>query len=260
MIIDLSCPIELRGYELLSDDHGNTRAYIKLRNLSEKSVISYTATVSWHNGDTQERVNENIEVDAFEIAPKSAFKLVHSTKNQGFFDHVEMYFASVGFSDGEKWTPKDGALIDVGEQKILKGAELDRLREAAGNDAVQYPQVQKDYWRCVCGRINLLTDDVCIRCERERREVLMKLNAKQFHVKAERDTKRPPRRRKNKAQERKNKALRMIGLAVLIVLVIALAIIGYTIGTHGGLKLPSPTNTPVPNDSAPYSVSRHIFL
>ena len=44
MIVDLSCPIELRGYELLMDDNGHTRAYIRLFNLSERAVVAYSAT------------------------------------------------------------------------------------------------------------------------------------------------------------------------------------------------------------------------
>lgn len=178
MIIDLSCPIELRGYELLNDDNGSVRAYIRLFNLSDKHITAYSATVSWFNALTRARVTESISVDECVIEPESMFKLIHSTKNIARIDHVEMYFASVVFEDGTAWQPFDGDLIDIGEQKRLAGAELDRLKAVAGADAVQYPQVQKEYWRCVCGRVNLLSQDACARCKRDRNEVLKKLNEK----------------------------------------------------------------------------------
>jgi len=178
MIVDLSCPIELRGYELLNDDFGSVRAYIRLFNLSDKCIQSYSATVSWFNALTRARVTESITVDECAIEPGSAFKLIHSTKNIARIDHVEMYFASVGFEDGSVWLPTDGDLIEIGEQKALSGAELDKLKLLAGDDAVQYPQVQREYWRCVCGRVNLLNQDACARCRRDRTEVLKKLNPK----------------------------------------------------------------------------------
>ena len=185
MIVDLSCPIELRGYELLNDDFGSVRAYIRLFNLSDKGIRSYSATVSWFNALTRARITESITVDECVIEPSSAFKLIHSTKNIARIDHVEMYFASVGFEDGTVWLPDDGDLIEIGEQKALTGAELDKLKRMAGADAVQYPQVQRDYWRCVCGRVNLLSQDACARCKRDRTEVLKKLNPKAVGCAAE---------------------------------------------------------------------------
>ena len=180
MIVDLSCPIELRGYELLMDDNGHTRAYIRLFNLSERAVVAYSATTRWYNGLTRADVTENITVDEMLVKPRSGFKLVHSLVDFLNADHVEMYFTSVTFEDGAVWKPEDGDLVEIGEQPVLQGEALDRLRAAAGDDAVQYPQTQKNFWRCVCGRINLLTSETCARCGRDQREVLTKFNEKAF--------------------------------------------------------------------------------
>ena len=138
MIVDLSCPIELRGYELLMDDNGHTRAYIRLFNLSERAVVAYSATTRWYNGLTRADVTENITVDEMLVKPRSGFKLVQSLVDFLNADHVEMYFTSVTFEDGAVWKPVDGDLVEIGEQPVLQGEALDRLRAAAGDDAEEF--------------------------------------------------------------------------------------------------------------------------
>lgn len=247
MIVDLSCPIELRGYELLQDDNGNMRAYIRLFNLSEKTVVSYSATTRWYNSLSREDATENITVDEMRVASRSAFKLVHSTQNFMNADHVEMYFSSVSFEDGEVWTPKDGDLVEIGEQPVLEGEELDLLRAAAGDDAVQFPQVQNKYWRCVCGRINLLETDECVRCGRDRQSVLKRFNARAIlggrPSRPEREENKSPRAEKPIKRRRKSNAPLV---ALLIALIIVLfALIGYGIGRrrHAAV-LPTPSPAP----------------
>lgn len=136
MIVDLSCPIELRGYELLMDDNGHTRAYIRLFNLSERAVVAYSATTRWYNGLTRADVTENITVDEMLVKPRSGFKLVHSLVDFLNADHVEMYFTSVTFEDGAVW--EAGGRRSGGNRRapVLQGEALDRLRAAAGDDAV----------------------------------------------------------------------------------------------------------------------------
>lgn len=248
MIIDLSCPVELRGYELLRDDHGSTRAYIRLFNLSERTVTGYSATVQWYNALTNAADTENISVDEVEIPPRSFFKFVHSTKSDAEADHVEMYFSSVIFSDGETWTPRDGDLVDVGEQPVLEGEELDLLQEAAGEDAVQFPQVQNKYWRCVCGRINLLDRETCLRCRRDRNDVLKNLNSKA--VLGARKPKSRVRRAARTAPRanKKRKSDAFLKAVMIALLIILFALIGYGIGKGRGADsaaLTQPTSAPV---------------
>lgn len=80
-------------------------------------------------------VTENITVDEMLVKPRSGFKLVHSLVDFLNADHVEMYFTSVTFEDGAVWKPEDGDLVEIGEQPVLQGEALDRLRAAAGDDA-----------------------------------------------------------------------------------------------------------------------------
>lgn len=234
MIVDLSCPIELRSYELLSDDFGNIRAYIRLYNLSEKRVSGYSAAILWYNAITRARITENIDVDKCEIEAGGAFKLVHSTQNRAKVDHVEMYFSRVVYEDGSEWIPGNGDLIEIGEQRLLSGGALDRLRDMAGEDAVQYAEVQKEYWRCVCGRINLLTGENCARCRRDRNTVLKSFNQKA--VRREREAERTQReeRRRARSQKEKKRARRKILILLLAALLIAaVAVAGYRFGRYG---------------------------
>lgn len=236
--MDLSCPIELRRYELLSDDFGNIRAYIHLNNLSKKRITGYSCAISWYNAITRARITENIEVDMCAYDAGSQFKLVHSTANVAKIDHVEMYFSRVTFDDETEWKSGNGDLVEIGEQKLLKGAKLDRLREIAGEDAVQYPEIQKEYWRCVCGRINLLTDDECARCQRDRNNVLKKYNAKAVKRMDDEENARKEMRKKAKTKAQKKRARRRILIfALAAVLLLALAVAGYRFGRYGSADM-----------------------
>ncbi len=234
MIVDLSCPIELRSYELLSDDFGNVRAYIRLHNLSEKRITGYSATILWYNALTRARITENIQVDQCLSEPSGDFKLIHSTENKAHVDHVEMYFTSVTYEDGAEWKPGNGDLIEIGEQKLLSGVRLDALKELAGEDAVQYPEIQREYWRCVCGRINLLSDDVCVRCHRDRNLVLKKFNAKAVRRAHEDEFAQRPRSQKARsAQEKKRARQKAVYLLLALILLVLLAIVGFRFGQYG---------------------------
>lgn len=232
MIVDLSCPIELRSYELLNDDFGNIRAYIRLHNLTNKKIVGYTATINWYNALTRARITENIKVDECEIEPMSDFKLIHSTTNRAKIDHVEMYFAGVSYDDGTQWEPGSGDLIEIGEQQALTGASLDRLRTFAGDDAIQYPQVQKEYWRCVCGRINYLKDEKCVRCQRGRNRVLKEFRPGAILRKEKENAgKRADRVRPQAQKKRMRRRILYLLLAALLMALLAFA--GFRLGRDG---------------------------
>lgn len=178
MIIDLDSPIELRGYEIMHDDSGAARAYIDLFNLSDDTVSAYAATVRWSRDGTEDCVNDYVSVDSIAIPGGALFKLVLSSGGLKYADRIEMYFSRVGFENGAVWEPKDGDLVDVGEFKPLEGEALEHLKQIAGEDAYIFPETQDNFWRCVCGRINPLEADQCMRCRRERNYVLTELNRK----------------------------------------------------------------------------------
>lgn len=223
MIIDLSCPIELRGYELLTDDAGTTRAYLKLFNISNKTITGYSATVHWSRDLTDDEINDHIAVDAIEIGEKINFELKLTSDLIRNADRMELYFSSVQFNDGSSWRPQDGDLVDVDEQPYLQGMPGQILRDKAGDDAIMYPQTQDRFWRCVCGRINLLTDSHCLRCQRERSYVLKELNPKALGL-SEEDRKEEKKRKiravhsVKKVEKAKSDTWMLIGFAAIAVL------------------------------------------
>ena len=222
MIIDLSCPIELRGYEIMHDDSGAARAYIDLFNLSEETVSGYGATVRWSRDETRESANDDVSVDAIAIPGGGLFKLVLSTGLVKYADRVELYFNRVDFTSGEIWKPKDGELVDVGEFVPLEGEELDRLKAAAGEDAYIFPEMQDNFWRCVCGRINPLDADRCMRCLRERNYVLAELNRKSLNMDDEAVQRREKRVRR--AQEARSKVPKKDGKADIYLILLLISV------------------------------------
>ena len=202
MIIDLSCPVELRGYELLHDDAGTARAYIDLFNVSERTVTGYAGTVRWSRDETGESLNDSVSVDEIAIPAGGEFRLLLTSSGLNYADRLEIYFSRVAFEGAPEWKCGEGELVDVGEQQTLQGNELGALRAAAGGDAVMYPETQDNFWRCVCGRINPLSEAECARCRREREYVLGELNRKTLHL----DPKQQRAREKRRAKSQKASA------------------------------------------------------
>ena len=221
LIIDLSCPIELRSYELLHDDAGTVRAVIELFNLSDDTLLSYSATVLWTRDDTGEQTSENVSVDAIAIPGGGFFELMLSSSLIRYADRLELFFTRARFEDADDWTPRDGDLVDVGEQVAAAGAELSELRAAAGPDAVMYPETQDKFWRCVCGRINALDTYECARCRREREYVLQELNRKALHRPAGEAAKAARRRRRAKAASGRSEEARAAAVQYTALIVAA---------------------------------------
>ena len=194
MIIDLSCPVEMRGYELLHDDLGRARAYIDLSNVSDHTLSAYRATARWSKDGTDQAQNDYVSVDSLEIAPGDNFRLMLSASAPLFADRLDMYFSDCEFTDAEPWRAEKGDLVDVGETHALQGRELKRLKKRAGDDAIIYPETQDRFWRCVCGRINPLDEAECARCRRSRETVLKELNYREMQSSGQERRQRKARR------------------------------------------------------------------
>lgn len=234
MLIDLSCPIELRSYELLSDDAGVTLASVEMFNLSDFTVLSYKITVHCESSSLGSEYTDTISVDDVAIEGGCTFKLSLPLALKAI-DKFELVFLEVRFDEGESWVPSEGKLVDVGELTPINGAELDVLKAAAGEDAVRYPETQDDFWRCVCGRINLLNDDVCYRCRRERDFVLKELNAKIIRMTDEAYRERLKHQKRALRAHRREKdanaanAYILILITALILFIMAFVYVGFII-------------------------------
>ena len=166
MKVDLSCPVELRSYELISDDAGHTRANICLYNLSARRVSGFEAVAHWLDSRSGASAAVPFAIDRMRAGARSFFNIT-LTAAAGKADHVGLNFTRVCFEDGEhEWRAGDGPVTEVSEILPLPGPEQNSLLAAAGEDAVRFAAEENGVWRCVCGRANPRGQVQCVRCLR----------------------------------------------------------------------------------------------
>ena len=171
--VDLSCPVELRGYELAADDAGNTRANIQLYNLDTHRISAFEAVAYWKDARSGLSAAAPFAVDHLRAEPGSCFSVAMSSGAFAHPDRVELNFSRVRFEDGSReWRCGSGTIVEVPEPTPLSDAEKRALIVAAGTDAVRFASEDKELWRCVCGRDNPAERAACARCGRKRGEVL----------------------------------------------------------------------------------------
>ena len=219
MIIDLTCPIELTAYEINYDDLGSAEATLELFNLSDKTITGYNVTVACEKN--KHRANQNFSISSlmieggFEFKLKIPLQLKHVKK----FDII---IQSVAFNDGTVWRSEGGALVDTCALKPITGKQLDEFQTIAGEDACFYPEMQNNFWRCVCGRINSMSDEVCFRCRRERDYVLKDLN--RHILTTDKKTQKQRNKRERKAVRSSSRALERTRRRCSIALIASVAI------------------------------------
>lgn len=172
MLMDLTCPIELVSYEIAHDDAGNTRAYLLLSNLTRRRVIEFDAVIRWIDRATGAHWDM-----AYSAQPKDGrtrFHLPVSTGAMPGADGLEIVFHQVHLEGESPWTADPARLMDWEEPRNASGSALDRLQQAAGEDAVCFPQQDECHWVCVCGRLNAQNQAKCTRCRRSKRMIFKK--------------------------------------------------------------------------------------
>ena len=172
MKVDLSCPIELRSYELIADDAGNTRANIRLYNLDKRRISAFDAVAQWEDEATGRAAAAPFFADRLRAEPHGYFGITLSTSAFDHPDHVELNISRVCFEDGSReWRSGSGTVVDIAERSPLSGQEQNVLFAAAGADAVRFAAEDRELWHCVCGRDNLRGQSHCVRCGRSHGEV-----------------------------------------------------------------------------------------
>lgn len=176
--LDFDCPLELRGYELLHDDRGKVRAYLRLMNLAGRRVADFEAVIAWY-GDGGECKKMPFTADQLRASARAEFTLSLSTDQCPQAKHVEIRFARIRFEDGSPdWTGEEADMRRIELPEPPDGKSLNALVAAAGADARYFPEKHADYWLCVCGRPNPRGAEQCARCRRGRDVVLKNLTRK----------------------------------------------------------------------------------
>ena len=171
--IDLTCPIEIRGYELTCDEEGGARAYIRMNNLAAHPISRFDAVACWSNSQTGQSEAQTFRVDQLDADARSEFPFTLAAFAVPHADTVDIHFNRVRFADGTAdWIGGQAETIDIDELPLLSEEESDLLCDIAGDDAVRFSELHEKHWVCVCGRANYLHHETCSRCGRERDEVL----------------------------------------------------------------------------------------
>ena len=164
MKVDLSCPVEVRGYAL-SGDGDAMRASVRLYNLTRRRVAWLEGAAGWFSASGK-RMATPFRADSLRAPGESAFRIALETSRLPDANRLELRFSRVGFDNGDEWRAGDGPFADLEPLPAIAPAELDALRDFAGADAVCYPKQTSQIWRCVCGRLNPNDVDTCARCHR----------------------------------------------------------------------------------------------
>lgn len=167
MKLDLSCPIEIRGYTL-NHTNAKTDAALRLYNLSAHRTTSIEAVAKWHSRASGRTIASPVCIGSLRAPGKSIFEINLSTEHLSDADSLELAFTRISFGDGEPdWRAGEGPFAELEPLPAIPTEELSMLRAVAGSDAVCYPAQTSQTWRCVCGRLNANTHDHCARCHRD---------------------------------------------------------------------------------------------
>lgn len=172
MKLDLSCPIELRGYSLTAAD-GAVEASVRLYNLTNRRIASFEAIAKWRSRTSGRSTAMPFCAERLRAGGENGFRIGLTCDRLPDADQLDVVFTAVTFEDGgDEWRAGEGMIVEIEPLEPISSADLADLRTAAGEDAVCFPIENTDTWRCVCGRTNPHTAEDCARCHRDRRTAL----------------------------------------------------------------------------------------
>lgn len=168
MKLDLSCPIELRGYTLTVSENV-VEASVRLYNLTNRRISSFEAIAKWHSRTSGRSTAMPFCAERLRAGGENGFRIDLSCDRLPDADELNIVFTAVYFDDGiDNWRTGEGTIVDIEPLEPISSADLAALRTAAGEDAVCFPNEGSDVWRCVCGRTNSNAEKHCVRCHRDR--------------------------------------------------------------------------------------------
>lgn len=166
MKIDLSCPIEVRGYVLSYTENG-MQAAARLYNLTTRRIASFEAVARWRSGRDGRKIVCPFSMERVHACGESIFQISLDNTRLPDADSLEILFNTVRFEDSDaEWHAGDGPFAEMNPLPPMSAEELSILKDVAGEDAVCYPSQNSQAWTCVCGRINSNSTESCARCHR----------------------------------------------------------------------------------------------
>ena len=171
MKLDLSCPVEMRGYSLSYADNA-VNASVRLYNLSARRIASFEAIAKWRSRVSGKSIAAPFCAERLRAGGEKGFRIELNCSRLPDADQLELVFTSIRFDDGDNWRAGEGMIVDIAPLEVISSSDLSALRTIAGDDAVCFPKLDEHIWRCVCGRTNSNAEKECARCHRERRTAI----------------------------------------------------------------------------------------
>lgn len=179
---DLTCPVEVVRVRVRQEDvpaepgteqekEQGIVCEIEFFNLSEKETASIQMNIICFDADDARLGGRLVRATADGEA-RGRFTGLFMPDHVEGTARVEASVEKVWFKDGVVWRREERNVREYTPNQLPEGRELDRLRAVAGPDAAGYAREDDIVWMCVCGRANRTSDDVCMRCHRERAQVL----------------------------------------------------------------------------------------
>ncbi|MDO5379122.1 MAG: hypothetical protein Q4G52_12390, partial [Clostridia bacterium] len=188
---DLTCPVEVVSVRIGRQDEpkrqekgknpdnqdqeaqekGPLVCVIEFFNLSEKVIDSLQMNILCFAEDGS-RIGGRLVRASARGEARSRFSGAFLPEHVEETARVEASVEKVWFQDGVVWRREERNVREYTPNALPQGRELDRLRAVAGQDAAGYAREDDIVWMCVCGRANRTSDDRCMRCQRERAQVL----------------------------------------------------------------------------------------
>lgn len=238
---DLTCPVEIVSVQVKTqegENKGQIVCLIGFFNLSEKVIDSLQMNIICFDAQG-ERLGGRLVRSAVMAEGRTHFSGSFAPEHVDGAVSVEAAVEKVWFQDGILWRREERNVREYTPNALPQGRELDRLKTVAGEDAAGYAREDDIVWMCVCGRANRTSDDQCLRCERERAQVLRDYSFAAIDStvgKKERDrqkqtqdnlrrsseeTVRSMKAQQKKQNKRKRRLTTIIGLLIALALVLA---------------------------------------
>ena len=173
---DLTCPVEITKVTVNREacdtkESEQIVCLIEFFNLSEKMIDSLQMNIICFDAEGT-RLGGRLVRAAVRGEARAHFSGSFMPEHVDGAVRVNAAVEKVWYADGVVWRREDRNVREYTPNALSEGRELDRLRAVAGPDAAGYAREDDIVWLCVCGRANRTSDDKCIRCEREREQVL----------------------------------------------------------------------------------------
>ena len=165
MWIDLSCPAEVIGTELVPEEN---LVRLILMDLTDRGIDSCEATVRILDRGEEETGRAVHRARALKGRPHSVFSMTVPFELTEKAFRAEARLDKVWFDDNDVWRRNPSREIEYESNALEPGNDLNALKFVAGNTAVGFPSQQAELWICVCGRPNANSEAFCGRCQRQR--------------------------------------------------------------------------------------------